>query len=854
MVDTSTLKKKNTVTSYIRYSLTLLLVFLAVQLLSQNFGYIDLLFSRLLAVLILFSLFLLNVSFRDWYIYFKKKSLPTFFSIGIVALLLSFLLLLFTNSQLIWLASIPLFLCGMCRLGKLSKDVRLLSYTTLLYALFFFLITSVPLLWYLFQQFSLGISHIIGQLMGTSLSLGPSASGLWIVVLFVIYAKIHFLTQATRSKTYWRSALSYGFSLFLLWIVYQLVLAVTSFSSKTDTPQYHWILFVCLLIPTLVFTFITERKERILPTISFKKIYKTGMFWASIFLFCASILFVTPLGYTTSETNESHILFYAQDMLGTWDSPTYGTYGRDAVGMFGLLPVYLSSSGYNVELLVKNTTGFLASIQPENASIPVFLNLTDYVTLTEASQLSADHLQDVDIVVLININTSLSSLEKTDLWTFVQQGGSLLVLGDHTNVGGIQDPLNDVLEPVDISFHFDSALPLDSLFQWDTCYQFPYHPITTQIRSNDEIQISVGASLDISPICFPLIIGRYGLSDNGDRANEDLAYLGDYEYGSGEQLGDIVLAAGSSYGEGHVLVFGDTSSFQNSALPYSYSFVYHIFSWFDTAASAGITLLQQILGIVSLVAAGLLVFFNRKTRISFILFSLALVGGLLISSGFNAVLLEDMTITGNVIYLDASHQEQFSLTPFTDESLNGLILNLNRNGYLVLFSRTFDTESYQQSKMLVFTAPTSSFSSEEITFLQQYMSKGGYVLLASGFEDKSASLPLLQKFACDIENVPLGPVPYGEEDPELYENEPRFVDAWPLTYPEDQAISFYNFTWAETYHLIVFFPYGSGGLLVIGDSDYLLDANTESIYDYWPGNILFLKHLLDELELQGDLP
>ena len=80
-----------------------------------------------------------------------------------------------------------------------------------------------------------------------------------------------------------------------------------------------------------------------------------------------------------------------------------------------------------------------------------------------------------------------------------------------------------------------------------------------------------------------------------------------------------------------------------------------------------------------------------------------------------------------------------------------------------------------------------------------------------------------------------------------YENEPRFVDSWPIEFNEQTGISFYNFTWTIDYHLMVFIEHGNGGMLFISDSQFLLDKNIESIYDYWPGNIIFMKHLIDEL-------
>jgi hypothetical protein len=57
----------------------------------------------------------------------------------------------------------------------------------------------------------------------------------------------------------------------------------------------------------------------------------------------------------------------------------------------------------------------------------------------------------------------------------------------------------------------------------------------------------------------------------------------------------------------------------------------------------------------------------------------------------------------------------------------------------------------------------------------------------------------------------------------------------------------------ETYNLIMFKKYGLGGLLIIGDSQFLLDKNIESLYNYWPGNILFLKNIIDELKDKGVL-
>ena len=148
------------------------------------------------------------------------------------------------------------------------------------------------------------------------------------------------------------------------------------------------------------------------------------------------------------------------------------------------------------------------------------------------------------------------------------------------------------LHLLESAIRFDAALPLDEKFKWLTCTQLLHHPITSRFTSLDELQYGVGASLNITASSFPVIIGTYALSDHGNQTNKDIAYLGDYEYNKGEQLGDVILVAGAYYGEGKVLVFGDTSSFQNPAITFSYPFIQSTFTWLASTQTATTNTLQ----------------------------------------------------------------------------------------------------------------------------------------------------------------------------------------------------------------------------------------------------------------------
>lgn len=873
-----TLKDKKIVASTLTTDINLLLIFLVLNALSSNLGIYDQSLMLVFSIYLLVGFVLLNLPLKKTcHAIIGNHPLRIKILFGLFLVVLSFLLLLFTEIPMLWIASISLLLSGMeiahSELGLRRKEIHFLLIASLVYTVFYVLIQTIPVLWNVIHQFSLLFTGLIGRLIGKSLILGPSVSGLWIVIVFLIFSIVLFLLSKNKQTILKTFVLSI-FSIFLLWMFYIIILGFVEF----DGFYLHFILFIFCLLPIYLsvskYSY-DESKKNIFgfKELTPKKLIKNGMVWTVVFLFISTVTITTFIGEENTTSTDQKILFYGQNMLGTWDIPEYGKYGREASGMFGLLPIYLTASGYECEIAVENITTFLNTIQPEiiinnttnNATnqseyktIERYVNLTDYVSIVQSTIVTEDLLKDVQVFVVVNINKSFSQNEKNVIYNFIENGGSLLVLGDHTDVGGIQQPLNELLDQAGIQFRFDSALPLDEKFRWLTSYQLLHHPVVSNIQSKDEIQISVGASLDIFYSSFPIIVGKYAFSDEGDPTNEDFAYLGDYEYSYGEQLGDVVLVAGSYYGSGKVLVFGDTSSFQNSAMAYSYPFIQDVFSWLHNEKTGTVELIKIAISTLFLAAAIIAYFLLKKTRVTFIFLPMILCLALICSATINPAITGSTDLLGDVVYIDISHGERFTLEAFTDDSLNGLILNLNRNGYLPIFLREYSTEKINGGKILILNAPTQTFTSDEITFLKQFMSDGGFVVLATGYTDKSASQHLLNNFELDIEGIPLGPVPYAEDASLEYENETRFVDSWPIIYNENMGISYYsfNFTWSEDlvtdYHLMVFVRHGSGGLLLISDSQYLLDKNIESIYDYWPGNILMLKHILDEFKEMGE--
>jgi hypothetical protein len=349
--------------------------------------------------------------------------------------------------------------------------------------------------------------------------------------------------------------------------------------------------------------------------------------------------------------------------------------------------------------------------------------------------------------------------------------------------------------------------------------------------------------LDISKSAFPLLIGKYAFSDEGNYLND--GFLGDYEHNQGEQLGDVILVAGAYYGNGKVLVFGDTSLFQNVANSQSYQLVNNAFKWLNNNQNFNV-IVYQLISFLILVIVILVAMLFFRVKLFSILIPIIVCIGIILSSTINPAVVGEITIEGSTFYIDASHGERINFQYYRDDSIDGLILNLARNNYTSYFLYEFSNDKIKSCEGLVLVAPTMSFSNGELTFLKEYISGGGLVILSVGYQDKESSQNLLNEFDLDIQNIPLGPIPLDETD----ENIPKFVDAWPITYEKNNDTeSFYNVTVNNvTYDLIILKRYGEGGLLLIADSQFLLDENLESLYSYEEANINFLKAIIEGLK------
>jgi len=191
------------------------------------------------------------------------------------------------------------------------------------------------------------------------------------------------------------------------------------------------------------------------------------------------------------KANSPRVLVHNRGGLD-WDRPTFEN--RDG-GMFGLLPVYARANGIEFNVLDKD-------------------DVTD------------DDLREAQVFVLINSPKTWAGTEKAAVLNFVRRGGSLLVLGDHTDVFGLMRGFNTLLDEFGIAFRFDSAYP--ARLGWRGCLRASHDAVAWQWE-REHPGVAIGASLELSGHARPLLTGIYGHSDHGLRENVVGSFLGNYE-------------------------------------------------------------------------------------------------------------------------------------------------------------------------------------------------------------------------------------------------------------------------------------------------------------------------------------
>ena len=450
--------------------------------------------------------------------------------------------------------------------------------------------------------------------------------------------------------------------------------------------------------------------------------------------------------------------------------------------------------------------------------------------------LDASSLQEADALILVNHVETWSDEELDCVHDFVERGGCLAVLADHTDVGGQMAPTNRLLERYGVRLRFDSAIPHDDDWNWGGCARALSHPLRSFRDPVVEWGWRVGCSLGIAPPALPVLVGVHAFADIGDYGRKQDAFLGDLVQNDDEERGGVVLLAEARSGAGRVLVCGDTSSFQDSILGRTHPFIAR-FSRYLVEDSAIGRSAWAVVG--SALAVCVLMLFPRIFERWGSAVLAAVFVGLATATTVGAHSRPVMPVHPAVVWIDGDHGNDFQSPGRGDEAIYGLELGFLRRGHLALqHVGPLEPILSHDPAAFVIVGPRADFNARELAVLDNYLERGGDVWVFAGWSEFQAAPALFEHFEIEVENLPLGRA--SASTPDGVSVDVR--DAWPVRVAGGRTL-----VEAWGHALVSERRIGRGRLVVAGDTELFTGYGLEYQRIVNERNRLFFESLVGTL-------
>jgi hypothetical protein len=371
--------------------------------------------------------------------------------------------------------------------------------------------------------------------------------------------------------------------------------------------------------------------------------------------------------------------------------------------------------------------------------------LTSYYSVTRNtnSTLTAELLNQYDILILKCPTQSYSSEEIRSIRDFVRNGGGLYLIGDHTNVFGMNTFLNQISEQFGIRFNTDATYELGtgnlSIYQPDPvfCHAVIRHVHQFEFMTSCTVEPT---SLLSSATMENIIIGNQVTSEPGTYATEN--FFRESVGSPDSEFGYLLQAAAMKYGQGRIVAFTDSTVFSSfSMFTDGYpAFTLGVMEYLNrTNSYAWVNVI--FIG-VAVVSCALLFWFLKSMKKIMILWVLLFSGVLAVSIAVLSFsfltttsypLPTERTPSIHVCFEQQHSSSQISVKPTailgsTDNNYGTFYVWTQRVGCIPSIENTLHN-AIATGDIIVLINPTRTFTDQDIQMITIYLEHGGRVLL-----------------------------------------------------------------------------------------------------------------------------
>jgi len=351
--------------------------------------------------------------------------------------------------------------------------------------------------------------------------------------------------------------------------------------------------------------------------------------------------------------------------------------------------------------------------------------------------LTTNLLENYDILILKCPTLYYTDEEIFAILDFVEEGGGLFLIGDHTDVFGMNTFLNQIAVHFGLYFRTDATYELGTgrmtVFSPE---QWFAHPIMQHV---DHFEFMTSCTLDAPLTSENVMIGSQVISEPGTYSTENFfrESLASVE----SEYGLLVQTAAVKYGKGRVVAFSDSTVFSSFSIftdgyqafslgALDYLNRSNVYSYVNPVLM-GLAILSFLLGI--------LLFQKRNLHL---LLTLVVIGAL--ASASSIVVFS--SLTKNTYGLPALQSDYTSVcfdqehSSFTVSVQPSLLLSDEQNNYgtFYVWTQRLGVIPSIESKLssclskadsIVIINPNQPFSHTEITNIRHFIDAGGRVLV-----------------------------------------------------------------------------------------------------------------------------
>jgi len=377
--------------------------------------------------------------------------------------------------------------------------------------------------------------------------------------------------------------------------------------------------------------------------------------------------------------------------------------------------------------------------------------------------LNHDLLEKFDILILKCPTSPYSNEEVKAVTDFIKQGGGLLLIGDHTDLMGMNTYLNQICSQWGLLFNSDDTFELEtgslSIFNFASLPISP-HPIVIHSPS---VHFATSCTLK-APLWTEDVITGYALGCE-EASFSHVHFFGNIKADPQDQYGLFLQAVALKFGRGRVVAFTDSTIFSSFSMLMGYtpSFLLGIVNYLNR--TNGILNLNLIF-----LACSILFFFfgiavtkEKHLTLPIMTFFIFCFLGIAIGSNvFSAINYKNYSSPSpNQDYVEICFDKEhstYNLAQFLGhppsiseqwQFFDAFFVGFQRLGYFPCEKNNL--EDCLRGNLVVLINPNQDFTFTEKELLKEYVNRGGRLLVLDSIRNSnSSSNKILAQFGFQV--------------------------------------------------------------------------------------------------------